>query len=223
MYKISVVEDDPVISSLLCKNLQKWGYETHCVTDFQNVAQCVLLAQPHLVLMDILLPYFNGFYWCAEVRRHSDVPVVFLSSASDNMNIVMAMNMGGDDFITKPFDPDVLIAKLRAVLRRVYSPAEQNLMLQCGDMLLNLADQSLSCGGQRLELTRNELRILRLLLENRGSIVSRERIIEALWESEDFIDDNTLTVNINRLRGKLRQVGLDELIKTRKGAGYLVE
>lgn len=182
-----------------------------------------LAFEPELVILDIMLPFFNGFYWCQKIREVSKVPIVFLSSANDNMNIVMAMNMGADEFIEKPFDLTVLTAKVQALLRRTYSFGGTTNAIEYKGALLNLNDAVLSYQEQRVELTKNEFRILQILLENAGKIVSRDTIMERLWENDSFVDDNTLTVNVTRLRKKLESIGMTDVIRTKKGIGYLVE
>jgi two-component system response regulator protein BraR/BceR len=223
MYKILIVEDDATIAYLIKENLIRWDYEAVCVTDFRNITAAVAEHKPHLILLDIMLPYFNGFFWCGEIRKISKTPIMFISSASDNMNIIMAMNMGGDDFIAKPFDMNVLVAKIQALMRRSYSMGGQADVLAHKGALLNLSDATLVYQGSKIELTKNDFRILRLLMENIGRVVSRTEIMEALWQSDSFIDDNTLTVNITRLRKKLEDAGLSDFIVTKKGIGYLVE
>lgn len=223
MYKILIVEDDKTISNILMEHLRKWEYEVECAEDFKNITELVIQANPNLILLDIMLPFFNGFYWCNEIRKFSNAPIIFISSASDNMNIVMAMNMGGDDFIAKPFDLDVLTAKIQAVIRRTYSIQGQMNIIEHNGLILNLSDTTLSYEDKKIELTKNEYKILQLIMENIGRIVSRDKIIEKLWESESFIDDNTLTVNMTRLRKKLEDIGLNDFIKTKKGMGYLAE
>lgn len=223
MYKILIIEDDATIANLIKNQLLKWDYETECVSDFKNITEYVLNYNPHLILLDIMLPYFNGFYWCGEIRRVSKVPVIFVSSASDNMNIVMAINMGGDDFIPKPFDMNVLVAKIQALIRRTYSLGTQINMIEHKGAMLNLNDTTLIYKNKKTELTKNDFRILQLLMENIGRAVTREEIMEHLWESDSFIDDNTLTVNVTRLRKKLEDTGLPEFIKTKKGIGYMVD
>lgn len=223
MYRILIVEDDRVIAQTLASHLCRWDYETKCVEDFKNVAKEFRQYDPQLVLLDIMLPFFNGFHWCQEIRRFSKVPIVFLSSANDNMNIVMAMNMGGDEFIEKPFDLNVVTAKVQAILRRTYSFQGTVNVMEYRGAVLNLNDATFVKGGQKAELTKNEFRILQMLLENVGRIVSRDSIITRLWESDEFIDDNTLTVNVARLRKKLELIGLAGMIKTKKGIGYMVE
>ncbi len=225
MYRILIVEDDPVIAGQLLRHIRSWGLEAEKVEDFRHVLEEFRRLQPHLVVMDISLPFFNGYHWCQEIRRESKVPVVFLSSVSDNMNIVMAMNMGGDDFIAKPFDPNVLIAKLQAVLRRSYDFAAPESMpaLECRGARLSAADAVLEYRGMRLELTRNEWRILLTLMERPGQVVSREKLMERLWETDSFVDENTLSVNVARLRKKLEGIGLTDFITTRKGVGYVLK
>ena len=223
MYRILIVEDDAVIAAAVKKHLENWGMEALCAQDFQDVMHTFLQFQPHLVLLDLALPCYNGYHWCAEIRRVSTVPVVFLSSASDNMNIVMAMNMGGDDFIAKPFDLEVLTAKLQAMLRRTYDFAPPAALLGCRGAVLDTGDNTLRYQGETLALSRNEYRILQVLLEHKGTTVSRETLMRKLWETDSYVDENTLTVNMARLRRKLEGMGLTNFIRTRKGLGYLIE
>ena len=222
MYKILIVEDDYTIAELLKKRLSGWGFDAEYVTDFQAVAVQVAEYAPHLVLMDVTLPFFNGYHWCAEIRKRSEVPIIFISSAGDNMNIVMAVNMGGDDFIAKPFDLNVVVAKIQALLRRTYSFQNQVSTLEYQDVILNLGDASISYRDEKMDLTKNEFKILQLLFENRGKAVSRDAIMRHLWDNDSFIDDNTLTVNVTRLRRKLSELGLNNFIRTKKGLGYLL-
>lgn len=222
-YTILIVEDDDTIARLVSDRLSRWGMETVVVEDFSAVLDTFVKVQPHLVLLDISLPFCNGYHWCEEIRRLSKAPIVFLSSASDNLNIVMAMNMGGDDFIAKPFDLNVLLAKIQAILRRTYDFAAPAPTLEHRGAVLNTADASLTYQGQRIELTKNDYRILQTLLERKGSVVSRETLMEKLWETDSFVDENTLTVNIARLRRKLEAAGLSDYITTKKGLGYLIE
>ena len=223
MYKILIIEDDSIIAKTMKKHFTSWGYEVECTDDFKNVLTQFVSFDPQLVLLDISLPFFNGYHWCTEIRKVSQVPIIFISSASDNMNIVMAINMGGDDFIAKPFDLNVLTSKVQALLRRTYDFTGQNHLLEHKGAILNTSDSSLIFNGKKLELTKNDYKILHILLENKGKIVSRDLMMERLWETDDFIDDNTLTVNINRLRKKLAELGLNDMIKTKKGMGYLVD
>ncbi|HCD41618.1 MAG: response regulator transcription factor [Bacillota bacterium] len=223
MYKIMIIEDDITIAKTIKEHLSKWDYDAIYVTDFRDIIRQFIQFQPHLVLIDVILPFFDGFHWCNEIRKISKVPVVFISSAGDNMNIVMAMNMGGDDFIAKPFDLHVLAAKVKALLRRTYSFLGQVNIIERNGAILNISDATLTYQDRKIDLTKNDFRILQLLMENAGNVVSREEIMQRLWESDDFVDDNTLTVNITRLRRKLAEVGLKDFIKTKKGIGYLVE
>ena len=222
MYRILIVEDDPLIAQLLQKHLQTWGHSAQCVQDFHSVLAEFAEYDPQLVLLDITLPFFNGFHWCEEIRKVSKVPIIFISSASDNMNIIMAITQGGDDFIAKPFDLTVLAAKVQALLRRSYDFSGQSNLLHHQDAILNLSEATLLHGEEKTELTRNELKILQILFENSGHVVSRESIMTALWETDCYVDDNTLTVNIARLRKKLDDIGLKDLIVTKKGLGYQI-
>ena len=221
-YRLLLVEDDSVIAGEMKRHLEKWGYEVICAEDFGDVLGTFAACSPHLVLMDIGLPFYNGYYWCAQIRQVSKVPIIFVSSATDNMNIVMAVNMGGDDFVTKPFEPEVLSAKVQAMLRRAYSFREPTNIMECHGAILDLTDASLLVNGQKLELTKNEFRILQLLFENAGQTVSREAIMKRLWDNDCFVDDNTLTVNMTRLRKKLEGADATLPIHTKKGLGYQI-
>lgn len=250
MFKILVVEDDFTIANIVKKELEKWQYNVKTAEDFNSIVDLFLDYEPHLVIMDISLPYFNGYYWCEEIRKHSDVPIVFLSSKDDNMDIIMAIQMGADDYIIKPFDLQVFIAKINAIIRRAYSFGRNESVIKLDNMILNLNKHSLTVidsvigdGGKsissnngnnnsddssvrdasEIELTKNETKILEMLFNSSGSYVTREDIMVKLWDDEEFIDENTLTVNIARLRKKLSQNGIDDFIKTKKGYGYGVD
>ena len=223
MYRILIIEDDDTIAKNIAAHFNRWNYETKQIADFKNIMEEFLKFAPQLVLLDIVLPFYNGFYWCQEIRKISKVPILFLSSMNDNMNIVMAMNMGGDDFVEKPFDLNVLTAKIQALLRRAYSFTGQLNVLEYRDVILNLNDAAVTFHGERMELTKNDFKILQILMENAGKIVKRDRIMERLWESDEFIDDNTLTVNMTRLRKKLESIGICDFIATKKGIGYVIE
>ena len=222
MYKIMIVEDDEIISNSIAGYLEKWQYSTREVQNFQNVVHEFVEYSPDLVLMDINLPYFDGYYFCEEIRKISKVPIIFISSANDDMNIVMAMNIGADDFIEKPFKLVVLKAKIEALLRRVYNFNSGTNLIVYKDVIFDMSRDEIKCGEELAELTKNESKILTVLLENREKIVSREEIISALWQRDNFIDENTLSVNVNRLRAKLKSIGVDEFITTKKGKGYIV-
>ena len=223
MYRIYIAEDDESIAAAIARGLSAWDFEVRTASDFKRIADEIAEYEPHLVLLDITLPFYNGFYWCSELRRNSRVPVVFISSAADNMNIVMAMNMGADDFIAKPFDRNVLMAKVQALLRRAYDFTVQPPVPACRGARLRTDIQKLEYGGASVDLTKNEYRILLCLMERAGQVVSREKLMQTLWETDSFVDENTLTVNVNRLRRKLASAGLEDFITTRHGVGYLVE
>ena len=222
MYKILIVEDDNTIAERLASHLKKWNYKTVCVRDFKNVTEEFKKTDPQLVILDIGLPFYIGFFWFQEIRKLSNVPIIFLSSMNDNMNIVMAMNMGADDFIPKPFDLEVLTAKVQALLRRSYDFAGSSSMLEHKGMLLNLSDATILYQEQKVELTKNELKILQTLIENKTQVVTRETLMSRLWESDMYVDENTLSVNVNRLRKKLTSIGLEDSILTKKGIGYQI-
>ena len=223
MYKLLIVEDDAGIAAAIKAQAEAWAMSCRVIEDFRGVMREFAEFQPHLVLMDISLPFFNGYHWCAEIRRVSKTPIIFISSASDNMNIVMAMNMGGDDFIAKPFDMAVLMAKVQALLRRSYDFAASAPLIEHKGAILNLGDGTLTYQGAAIPLSKNEYRILLSLMENKGRVVSREKLMERLWEADSFIDENTLTVNVGRLRRKLEAAGLKDFIATKIGVGYIVE
>jgi len=223
MYRVYIVEDDKGIAEGISNCLSAWEMEVRIVSDFRNVMAEIEEFDPHLVIMDITLPFMGGYHWCQEIRKTSSVPIIFISSATDNMNIVMAMNMGADDYIPKPFDQSVLIAKVQALLRRTYDFAKGSFELKAAGAVLNTNDNTLSYNGEKIELSRNEYRILLTLMENKGKVVSREKLMEALWETDCFVDENTLTVNVGRLRKTLESVGLNDLIKTKFGVGYILE
>lgn len=221
-YKILIVEDDAVIAQSEKEHLEKWNFTVYCAENFKDIVSEAAKFLPDLILLDVKLPYYNGFYWCSEIRKFSKVPIIFVSSADDDMNIVMAMDMGGDDFISKPFALPVLTAKINALLRRSYSFMGQMNLLEHNGLRLNLSDAEVFYENKSIKLSRNEFKILQLLMENAGEMVSRDTIMIQLWESESFIDDNTLTVNVARIRKKLNDIGATNYITTKKGIGYLV-
>ena len=222
MYKILLVEDDNALALAIEKTLCEYGNETKTVTDFRNVTQEFLQYQPQLVLLDIKLPYYNGFHWCNEIRKISKVPIVFLSSASDNMNIVTAIGLGGDDFIHKPVDSMVLNAKIQAVLRRTYEITEAGGGFEFHGAVLKPAEACVTYNDKKIELTKNELRILLFLIDNKGKFVSRDDLMKALWQNDIYVEENTLTVNVGRLRKKLEENGLTDVIVTKSGIGYML-
>ena len=220
MYKIFLVEDDETIAKMVKNHLEKWDYEVRIAQKFDRIMAEFADYEPQLVLMDIGLQFYNGYHWCTQIRKVSNVPVVFLSSAADNMNIVMAVTMGADDFIAKPFDMQVLTVKIQAILRRSYDFAGNSSVLEHKGAMLNISEAELSYEGESLELTKNELKILQTLFENKASIVTRDTLMTKLWESDTYVDENTLSVNVNRLRKKLASIGLSDFIITKKGIGY---
>ena len=222
MYRILIVEDDRDIAQAIQMQAQQWNFEARCAQNFRDVMVEFAEFDPHLVLLDVSLPFFNGYHWCSEIRRTSQVPIIFISSASDSMNIVMAMNMGADDFIAKPFDLNVLIAKVQALMRRSYDYAPSAPVLEHRGAILNTGDGSLFYREQQIELSKNEYRILLTLMRSKGKVVSREKLMEQLWSTDSFVDENTLSVNVGRLRKKLEAAGLNGFITTKFGVGYVI-
>ncbi len=223
MYKIYIVEDDRGIADGITTCLKTWGMEGRVVSDFMKVIEEIDEYEPHLIILDITLPYLGGFHWCQEIRKKSSVPIIFISSASDNMNIVMAVNMGADDFIAKPFDQSVLIAKVSALLRRTYDFGQASSTIGFSGAVLNLNNNTVSYEDKEVDLARNEYKILLTLVQNKNKVVSREKLMEALWETDCYVDENTLTVNVGRLRKTLESIGLKDVIKTKFGVGYILE
>ena len=223
MYRIMIVEDDRGIAGAIREHLEMWNMEARCVQNFRNVLAEFAEFEPHLILLDVRLPFCDGYHWCSEIRRVSQTPIIFISSAVDSMNIVMAMNMGADDFVAKPFDLNVLMAKVQALLRRAYDFGTSAPVLEHRGALLSLGDSALSYEGQQISLSKNEYRILLTLMQSKGKVVSRERLMEALWATDSFVDENTLSVNVGRLRKKLDAAGLENFIATRFGVGYIIE
>ena len=223
MYKVFIVEDDKGIADGIASCLGNWGMEGRTVSDFMKVLDEVNEYEPHLIIMDITLPYMGGYHWCQEIRKTSSVPIIFISSATDNMNIIMAINMGADDFIAKPFDQSVLIAKVTALLRRTYDFSQASATLEVAGAVLNTNNNTLTYNGTEIDLARNEYRILLTLVQNKNKVVSREKLMEALWETDCYVDENTLTVNVGRLRKTLEGIGLKDIIKTKFGVGYILE
>ncbi|WP_336774961.1 response regulator transcription factor [Paenibacillus sp. MMO-58] len=223
MFRIMIIEDDEKIGRIVADALRKWQYEVIELTSFDNVLGEFAAAQPHLVLLDVNLPVFDGFYWCQQIRMASKVPIIFSSSRNQNMDVIMAINMGGDDFVQKPFDLGVLVAKVSALLRRNYTYQDDNLQMSHRQLVFHLSNSSVQNGDQTAELSRNEFIILQTMMRSIGKIVSRDDLMQVLWNDEQFIDDNTLTVNVNRLRRKITMLGLEDFIATRKGMGYIIE
>lgn len=223
MYRILIVEDNLTMATMMKRQLDNWGYDVKCAECFHDIIDEFVSFDPHIVLMDIMLPFYNGYHWCSEIRHISEIPIIFISSASDNMNIVMAMNMGGDDFIAKPVDLNVMTAKIQAMLRRTYDMGSKIPVLEHGGVVLNLNNTTLTYQDKTIELTKNDFRIMQTLMENKGKIVSRDTLMTKLWQIDCYVEENTLTVNVTRLRKKLETIGLCDFIKTRVGAGYIIE
>lgn len=223
MYRILIIEDDLHIAEGIKERLKQWDYEAETIHNFREVMQEFVFFQPHLVLLDITLPFYDGYHWCQKIRSVSSTPIIFISSATDRMNMIMAMNLGADDFISKPFDQDVLIAKIQALLRRTYDFSNDSQLLEIKGATLNLNDQTITYEGRHIDLSRNDFLILSVLVRNKGNTVSREKLMNALWQTDSFVDENTLSVNVNRLRKKLDSAGLKDLITTKFGIGYIIE
>ena len=222
MYKILIIEDDQGIAEGIQTRCQSWGFEVQCVKDFKDVLHTFVSFHPHLVLLDITLPFYDGFYWCSEIRKISKTPIIFISSATERMNMLMAMNMGGDDFVCKPFDIDVLLAKIHALLRRTYDFKNENTVLEFHGVLIDTDKQVVMYQSQQIALSKNEYLILICLVKNKGKVVSREKLMNALWQTDSFVDENTLSVNVNRLRKKLENAGMDHVIETKFKVGYMI-
>ena len=223
MYRLLIIEDDKGIAEAIKTQAEMWGMQAHMIQNFRNVMAQFAEVEPHIVLLDIALPFFNGYHWCSEIRKVSKVPIIFISSASDNMNMIMAMNMGADDFIVKPFDNSILVAKILALLRRSYDYSVGLQKLEYEGLTINIDSNTVYYKDKIIELSKNEFRILLILIQNKGKVVSREKLMNQLWKTDIFIDENTLTVNVNRLRKKLSNQGIGDLIKTKFGVGYIVE
>lgn len=225
MVKVYIVEDDIVIRDTIQKHLSKWGFEVAVVADYNNILNEFLEVEPQLVILDVNLPYFDGFYWCNQIREVSNVPIIFLSSRDSRMDQIMGMNMGADYYIEKPVDLDVLMARINALIRRTYSyvELEEPNVMEHNNVFLHIDTNTLTYLDEKVELTKNEFLILYELLKQKGRIVSRDEIMRVLWEDESFVDDNTLTVNVVRIRKKLTEIGLADFITTKKGQGYMIE
>lgn len=220
-WKIFLVEDDKVIAEEIKRHLNFWNYEIKIAEDFQNVFDDFKNFHPDLVLMDVSLPFYNGYHWCKIIRKNSKVPILFISAADENLNLIMAMDLGADDYLTKPFELELLQIKIRALLRRAYEYVETRNIFY-NDIRLDCDNMIISRENKEIELTKNEFKILEILLEKPGKVVNRDEIIDKIWQTDSYIDDNTLTVNVMRLRKKLEDINIFELIKTKKGVGYYV-
>lgn len=223
MYKILLVEDDIDLAKETLIALEKWGFKVNLIDNFENIIEEFIYIKPEVVLLDVNLPLYNGFYWCEKIREISNVPIIFLSSRDSDMDLIMGINNGGDDYITNPFSIDVLVTKINAIIRRVYNYNNSNNIIGYKDLIFDIEKGIIKLNNKNIELTKNEIRILTLLLKNKDKVVSRESLMMSLWDSDEFVTDNALTVNINRLRSKIKELGVEDFIKTKKGIGYIVE
>jgi DNA-binding response OmpR family regulator len=221
LFKILLIEDDEVIRAEMKILLERNGYVVAALDDFECIVENALTIAPHLILLDLVLPYYDGYHICRELRKRTSIPIIVVTSRNTETDELISMHIGADDFVTKPYNTQILLARIDNILRRVYEKQEDSI-LRCGELLLNQNDSTAQYNGSAQELTKNEFRILRLLMKNQGKIVSRDQIMEELWQTEEFLDDNTLTVNMNRLRKKLGEIGASELIQTKRGQGYLI-
>lgn len=222
-YRIYLIEDDGMLAEEISRLLMKWGYEVRTAQMFDNILDEFLVVQPHVVLMDVNIPSFDGFHWCKKIREISAVPIIYISSRDSNMDVIMGMNNGGDDYLAKPFDNAVLVARLQAVIRRTYEyNFQESHLLRRRGLTVHLEEAVASYENKKCELTKNELKILKLLLENQGQIVTRQALMRSLWDEEIYVNENTLTVNVNRVRIKLEELGLTSFITTKKGMGYVI-
>lgn len=222
MKKILIIEDDEVIREELQNFLRKYGYEVNAPVEFNNIIQYVEKENASLILLDINLPEFDGYYICREIRKTSDVPIIIVTSRDSEVDELISMNLGADDFVTKPYNTEILLARITNILKRTYGNLKTNNILNYKDFNLNLSNATLLYKDKSLELTKNEVKILSYLINNRGNIVKRDSLMEYLWKSDYFVDDSTLTVNINRLRKKLQEIGIENPIETRRGLGYIM-
>ncbi|HBG0756347.1 TPA: response regulator transcription factor [Clostridioides difficile] len=223
MFKIMVVEDDVSLKNIIAKCLTKWGHDVHQIENLENIIEEFKNYNPELVLLDINLPFYDGFHWCNEIRKISKVPIIFISSRNSNMDVIMGVNLGADDYIQKPFSVDVLVAKVNALLRRTYNFVDNNSnQIIHNGVTLDLSTATINYEDNTIELTKNEIKILHELMKYKGQIVSRNKLMKKLWDNDWFVDYNTLTVNVNRIRSKLNEIGLEDFIETKRGLGYII-
>lgn len=222
MKEILLVEDDFSLAVELKDALNKWNFNVSLIENFEDILKEYIEKKPQLIIMDVNLPYFDGYYWCNKIREVSKVPIIFLSSRDSNMDLIMGINNGGDDYITKPFSIEVLISKINAIMRRTYDYIASESLLYYNDVILDIEKCTLKYNEYTIDLTKNEMKILSVLIKNQGKVISRDKLMMSLWNCDEFISDNTLTVNITRLRSKLKEMGLGDFIKTKKGLGYRI-
>ncbi|MCC0648172.1 response regulator transcription factor [Clostridioides sp. ZZV15-6598] len=224
MYKILLIEDDIDLSKEIALALERWGFKVEAIDNFELILEEFIDKKPDVVLLDVNLPLYNGFYWCEKIRAISNVPIIFLSSRDSDMDLIMGINNGGDDYITKPFSIDILVTKINGIIRRAYNYSDSNSILYYKDLMFDVGKGIIKHKYKEkdIELTKNEIKILTLLLKNKNKVVSRESLMMTLWDNDEFVTDNALTVNMNRLRGKVKELGFDDFIKTKKGIGYII-
>ncbi|NFH69972.1 response regulator transcription factor [Clostridium botulinum] len=222
MYKIMIVEDDVTIRDELKNLLNRYGYEVSIIDDFSNAVNHIVESNCDLILLDVNLPVFDGYHICREVRKNLDTPIIIVTSRDNEIDELMSMNLGADDFITKPYNTQILLARISSILKRTYKKNDSSEILKYKDLILDLSNGSVSYNNKSCELTKNELKILAYLIKNQNSIVSRDILMETLWNSDIFVDDNTLSVNVTRLRKKLDDIGIKDAIETRRGLGYIM-
>lgn len=222
MKKILIIEDSQVIRKELKLLLTRYGYEVIAPETFDNIIKNSLGEQPHLILLDINLPVFDGYHICREIRKESKVPIIIVTSRDSEMDELMSMNLGADDFVTKPYNTQILLARINSVLKRTYTDMQSSDILTYNNLKLNLSEGNIEANGNTLELSKNELKILSYLMKNKGNIISRDKLMNYMWNSDVFVDDNTLSVNVNRLRKKLEELGLKDYIETKRGMGYIM-
>ncbi|CZR98531.1 MULTISPECIES: response regulator transcription factor [unclassified Clostridioides] len=225
MYRILLVEDDIDLSKEIALALDKWGFNVELINNFEAVLDEFIDKKPDVVLLDVNLPLYNGFYWCEKIRAISNVPIIFLSSRDSDMDLIMGINNGADDYITKPFSIDILVTKINGIIRRVYNYSDSSSIMYYDELIFDVGGGIIKhkYKDESLELTKNEIKILTLLLKNKNRVVSRESLMMTLWNNDEFVTDNALTVNMNRLRSKVKELGFDDFIKTKKGIGYIIQ
>ena len=219
--KIFIIEDEEKIRLELSTFLNRYGYETSYSDDFENIVEIALKEKPHIILLDINLPYYDGYYICREIRKASNVPIIVVTSRNSEIDELMSMNLGADDFITKPYNTQILLARISSIIRRAYQNVESE-VFEFRRLKYNMSTSEMEFDDKKIELTKNESRILATLIRNKEKIVSRNELMKALWQSDEFVDDNTLTVNINRLRKKLEEIGAKDYLQTKRGQGYIL-
>ena len=223
MKKVLIIEDDLDLALEMKRTLEHWQFDVRLTKAFNQIIETFLEYEPMIIILDINLPFFDGFYWCKKIRQISTVPIIFLSSRDSNLDLMMAIHHGGDDYLTKPISSDILVTKINAIMRRTYDYVSNSNLVYLDNLVVDFEKGTLKHNNKTLELTKNEMRILTTLIKQKGKIVTREQLMINLWNDDEFISDNTLTVNVNRLRARLKEIGIDDFIQTKKGIGYLIK